>query len=118
MSDLKIEGNITEILQVETGTSKAGKDWQKINFILRTDNEYNPDICFQIFGEEKVVNFQKFNKIGDYVTVKFNVSSREFNGKYYHNLDAWHVGGDTTKEVMGVPVNEPAATEEVDDLPF
>jgi hypothetical protein len=28
---------------------------------------------------------------GQEVEVAFNVSSREFNGKYYHNLDAWKI---------------------------
>ena len=32
MSDLKVSGKITSILDVEKGVSKAGKDWQKQNF--------------------------------------------------------------------------------------
>ena len=53
MSDLTMTGKILKILEVEKGTSKAGKDWQKINFVLSTGSEYNPEVAFQIFGEGK-----------------------------------------------------------------
>ena len=111
---LQVSGKITKILEVEKGTSKAGKEWQKINFVVDTGNEFNPDVCFQIFGEEKVENFTKYNKVGSVVDVSFNVSSREFNGKYYHNLDAWKVfkaEGEAKEPAQGVA--QPA-----DDLPF
>lgn len=91
MSDLTMTGKILKILEVEKGTSKAGKDWQKINFVLSTGNEYNPEVAFQIFGEEKVANFIKYNKVGQVVDVSFNISSREYNGNYFHNLDAWKI---------------------------
>ena len=91
MSDLKISGTITKILEVEKGVSGAGKDWQKVSFVILPPDQYAKDICFQIFGEDKVNNFLKYNKIGAMVDVSFNVSSREYNGKYFHNLDAWRV---------------------------
>jgi len=112
MSDLKVKGKIEKILEVEKGTSKAGAEWQKINFVINTGNEYNPLICFQIFGEEKVENFIKYNKVGQDVEVSFNVSSREFNGKYYHNLDAWKVFKADSK------VAEPVAIDDTDEMPF
>ena len=111
MSDFKMTGEILKIMEVEKGTSKAGKDWQKVNFVLATGNEYNPEVAFQIFGDEKVENFIKFNKVGQTVDVNFNVSSREFNGKYYHNLDAWKVFKASTDEAVE---EAPAA----DGLPF
>jgi len=99
MSELKVKGKIVKILEVEKGTSKAGKEWKKLNFVIDTGSEYNPEVCFQLFGDEKVENFQKYNKVGQEVEVAFNVSSREFNGKYYHNLDAWKVFKSESKEI-------------------
>jgi len=91
MSELKVSGKITSILDVEKGTSKAGKDWQKQNFVIDTGEKFNNIICFQVFGVDKCEALTKYNKVGDVVNVSFNVSSREYNGKYYHNLDAWMV---------------------------
>lgn len=116
MSELKMSGKITKILEVEKGTSKAGKEWQKVNFVIDTGDQYNPEVCFQIFGTEKVEKFIKYNKIGSVVDVDFNVSSREFNGKYYHNLDAWKV----FKSEGDNPVAEAPVLEEDDSdiMPF
>ena len=53
MSDLKINGKITEILPVESGVSKAGKDWQKQTFVIDTGDQFNPLVAFSMFGTEK-----------------------------------------------------------------
>ena len=59
---------------------------------------------------------------GQEVEVAFNISSREFNGKYYHNIDAWKIdavagGADAGAPPPPAATDIPAATEE-DDLPF
>ena len=108
---MEVTGTIKQILDIEQGTSKAGKEWKKQGFVLYTGAEYNPEVCFSIFGDEKVDNFLKFNKVGDNVTVEFNLYSREYNGKWFHNLDAWMVKKNTSEP-------ETKLEEEKDDLPF
>ena len=114
MSDLKIKGKIVKILEVEKGTSKAGKEWQKQNFVIDTGAKYKPEICFQLFGDEKIENFEKYNKLNQEVEVSFNVSSREYNGRYFHNLDAWMV---KSASEQTAPKKQESVTED-DDLPF
>ena len=88
---LKIKGTIKEVLKVVKGKSEAGKKWMKRDFILTTDAEYNPDICFTVFGEEKIAKiFDKFDE-GEEVEVSFNLSSNEHEGNYFHNVNAWKV---------------------------
>lgn len=114
MSNLSITGEIKTILAVENGESKAGKAWTKQNFVINTGAQFNPEVCFQVFGEEKIAALANY-KVGQTVEVLFNVSSREFNSKYYHNLDAWKL-----KEAEGnTPMNQaPVMKEEDDSLPF
>lgn len=88
--DLTITGRITDILTVETGSSKAGKEWKKQSFVIDTGDQYNPNVCFSLFGDKKI-DLIKDRAIGEDVKVSFNVSSREFNGKHYHNIDAYKV---------------------------
>ena len=38
---MKVTGKITKIMEVQKGTSKAGKEWQKLTFVLETDEDYN-----------------------------------------------------------------------------
>jgi hypothetical protein len=112
MSELKIKGRITKKLEVESGTSKAGKEWKKQSFVIDNGNQYNPEVCFSCFGDDKL-DMLSSHKEGSEVEVYFNVSSREFNGKYYHNLDAWNIKGSTPAN----PELNKSDTED-DDLPF
>ena len=115
MSELKVKGKIVKILEVEKGTSKAGKEWQKQNFVIDTGSQYNPEVCFQLFGDEKIENLKKYNKVGQEVEVHFNVSSREYNGRYFHNLDAWKIVK-ASEEKVSPELNK--SDVENDDLPF
>lgn len=125
---LSIKGVIKQILPVESGTSKAGKEWKKQSFVIDNGDQYNPMICFSLFGEDKIQALSDFSA-GQEVEVSFNLSSREFNGKWYHNLDAWKIVGlsSSTDDQTPPPSEEPAEPlyssnfnedEEVDDLPF
>ena len=118
---LSVKGKISSKLSVESGTSKAGKEWKKQSFLLDTGAQYNPEICFQLFGDEKIAMLEHYN-IGDQVEVSFNLSSREWNGRYFHNVDAWKIEkiGEEIAEnehLEEPPVFDAPASEE-DDLPF
>ena len=120
---LSVKGTIKQKLEVEQGTSKAGKEWKSQSFVLNTGAQYNPDICFKLFGEDKIQLITNLND-GEEVEVAFNLSSREWNGKWFTSADAWKidkVGGSSesteTVDDSEVPVFENNQTEE-DDLPF
>lgn len=95
---MDIKGKITKILDAQTVAKKDGSgNWIKQNFLVETEEKYNNLFCFEVFGDEKVQNFQKFNKVGQEVNVEFNVSTNEFKGSYYTSLSAW--------KIMSVGVN-------------
>ena len=58
--ELKTSGTITKICDVETGTSKAGKEWKKQTFVLNNGSEYNPEAAFSVFGEDKIKILSQF----------------------------------------------------------
>ena len=89
---MEVQGTITNILDKVTGQKKDGSgDWVKQSFTLETTEQYNNLYCFELFGEEKVENFNKYNKVGQEVKVDFNVQTNEWKGKYYTSLQAWKV---------------------------
>lgn len=122
---LSIKGKVVNILNVESGTSKAGKEWKKQHFVIDTGEQFNPNVCFSVFGDDKIAMLQNIS-VGEDVDVSFNLSSREFNGKFYHNVDAWRIeklsagnqGGEpfgSAPEAAPMPDND---STEADDLPF
>lgn len=117
---MEIKGTVETILDIEKGTSKAGKEWQKQNFVINTGDQYNPLVCFSAFGDDKLEIIAKL-KVGDDVNVHFNLSSREFNNKYYHDIQMWKVDSDNgiTNDNSGFPANEePAQIEDEEEMPF
>lgn len=87
---MEVTGKITKFLDQVTGQKKDGSgEWVKQSFILETSEQYNNLYCFEVFGKEKVDNLNKFNKVGDTVTVEFNVQTNEWQDKYFTSLQAW-----------------------------
>ena len=106
---MKIKGKLVKKMDVETGTSKSGKDWKKQLVLIDTGADYNPEICLQIFGSEKVESIEKL-KIGKEYDFSINIISREYKGKYYTNIDCWKVENVETESV--------AVAEDSDNMPF
>jgi hypothetical protein len=117
--DFTITGTIKKILEVEKGTSKAtGKEWQKQLFVVSNNEGYENReqiFCFEVFGEDKVSKLTQYNKEGDNVTVHFNISTNEWNGKYFTSLGAWKVMKADRGEIKS-PVNTDDENDE--PLPF
>jgi hypothetical protein len=117
MSELKRVGKITKIGKVNSGTGKNGT-WKNVEFVVNSGEKYNNIYPFVVFGEEKVDNFVKYNKVGQTVEVDFNIASRGYldkNGeeRFSVSLQAWKVF------VAGVDSNNQQGKQEVvSDLPF
>ena len=88
---MEVTGKITKVLEKQSGVSKADKEWVKLSFVLETSEAFNNLYCFEVFGTEKVEQFEKYNKVGQEVKVDFNVSTNEWNDKYFTSLQAWRI---------------------------
>ena len=114
MNALSIKGLLVKKNNTENIENKEGKKWLKQTFLIQTSAEYNNQICFQLFGEEKVKLLEAYNE-GDQIEVFFNISSREYNNRYYHNIDAWKINhaNDMTEDLKRSDENS-----KTEDLPF
>ena len=83
---LAIIGKITKIERADYSSK-----WPKVVFTIKTDERYRDVFAFQISGKTRLEKFDQFQKVGDEVSVQFNVQTSEFNGKYYTTLIAWDV---------------------------
>ena len=121
---LELEGRIARKLSVQTGTSARGA-WSKQEFILEyQEGNFPSQICMNVWGDDKV-------------KVSFNLSSREFNGRWYTDVRAWRIepagaaaqptydyaqSAGSYAAPTGAPMPSiddlPAASNVEDDLPF
>ncbi len=118
---LEIKGKINQVLAVASGVSKAGKEWKKQEFVIETDDQFPRQVCFTLFND-KISLLEGLNS-GEDVNVSFSVESREFNGRWYHNINAWRIdrlASETPQDLPPefTPDDIPPAPADQDDLPF
>ncbi|MCD7976016.1 MAG: DUF3127 domain-containing protein [Tannerellaceae bacterium] len=124
---MEITGKIIAVLPAQGGTSKTGNEWKKQEYVLETHEQYPKKVCFQIFGSDRID--QAAIQPGEELTVYFDIDSREYNGRWFTNINCWKV-----ERVMGVggmegemvpqgaafasPAPDFPAASPTDDLPF
>ena len=102
---LELEGTLAQKLPVQSGTSARGP-WAKQEFILEyPDGNFTAKACFTAWGQDKVQDLGKY-QVGDKVKVSFNLKSREYNGRWYNDLQIWKIAPAGAQPAA--PVQQPA----------
>ncbi len=120
---LAVKGKIQQILKPQSGTSQAGKEWNKQEFVIETEEQYPRKVCFTLFGEKtSLINGLS---VGDEVEVSFNLESREYNGRWFHNVNAWKIDKPSVGNISEPPpefgagdIPPEPAEDAASDLPF
>lgn len=85
-----VTGTVKEVLQTKQGVSASGKEWATQEFILTTDDSNYPcDICFRIFGNDKITECAV--KAGESLQVFFDIRSRDYNGRWFTDINVWKI---------------------------
>ena len=120
MSDTKL-GTIKLINPImEVGAKK----FMKREFVVTvTDGKYPQDLQFEL-AKDRCDQVDKFQP-GDEVTVHYDIRGREYNGKYYVNLQAWKVEGEGSAPSKPAPMSKAGLAQqslnpddEIPDVPF
>ena len=107
---LELEGTLAQKLPVQSGNSARGP-WAKQEFILDyPDGNFTAKACFTAWGQDKVQDLGKY-QVGDKVKVSFNLKSREYNGRWYNDLQIWKIapaGSQPAAPAQPAPQAKPA----------
>lgn len=124
---LEVSGKVFRILNEQKGTSAGGKDWVKQDFVIETEDQYPKKIAITAMGD-KIVPSVKGLKLGQLVTVHINIESREYQDKWFSNVNAWRIDkldGNSTPTNESAPSTTSTKTSKTtissnddDDLPF
>ena len=88
---MEITGKIIVKLPLASGTSKAGNEWHKQEYVLETLESFPKKVHFDFFGEKAD---QYPLNIGDVIRLSFDIESREYNGRWYTNCNAFKIEDD------------------------
>ena len=109
---MEITGKIITVLDARSGQSKTtGNMWMSQEYVIETSEQYPKRMCFNVFGEDKI---RQFNiQVGQELTVSFDINAREYQGRWYNDIRAWKV----EPFVAGAPA-APVTAAPVVDAPF
>ena len=97
---MEVKGKIILKLPLQSGTSKAGNQWSKQEYVLETLEAYPKKVYFDFFGERaNQYNFE----VGDVINLSFDIESREYNGRWFTSIRGWK--GEKTDVAAAAPAN-------------
>lgn len=111
---MEFSGKVILVSDVETFKN----DFTKQSIVVETVDRYPQQIQVE-FIKDNIDHLHNV-RIGDEITVSFNLRGRAYNGKYYVSLDGWRVvkSAKSEKEEFPNDVTTFTIEDESDDLPF
>ncbi len=94
-------------------TVNVSDKFKKRELVIETDEKYPQSVPLE-FVQDKTEMLDGINE-GDTVTVSYNLRGREWNGKYYVNVQGWRLEK-TGSAPAPVVENDPVQAD--DNLPF
>lgn len=129
---MELTGKIIAVMPERGGVSqRTGSEWKVQEYVLETINEQYPrKMSFEVFGVDRIASFAI--KVGEEMTVSFDIDAHEYNGRWFNQIRAWKVDRNVSSQVpASAPTSAPAAPAyaapaapqapgdgSVDDLPF
>jgi hypothetical protein len=124
---MELKGKIIAVMEKRSGVSmKNGKEWASQDFVMEIPGQYPKHCQFNVFGADKLKEYDI--KMGDEVTIKFDIDARVYNGRWYNEIKAWHAENHSIQQRVSaatptaapeaIPAPVVAPPEPEDDLPF
>ena len=109
MAFVKERGTIAVMSEVQTGTSQSGNTWSRQTIVVDVVG-YNGNyrkVMLQASGN--VVADLETMMVGDKVEITYQVTAREWNGKWYNNVDLYKIESTEEKAQQPVAPSAPSA---------
>ena len=119
MAIIKEKGTLAVKCDVQTGVSAAGNNWARQTIVVDIEG-YNGTyrkLALQASGTQ-VSEISKLN-VGGKVEVSYQVTAREYQGKWYNSVDLFRVESLESAPVSTPQIPDNTSTEpQTGDLPF
>jgi hypothetical protein len=85
---MEFKGKIIQVLPLQTGLTKTGSEWARQQVVMLTEERYPHYVAYLLAGSRVDTEAAA---VGDRVRVQADVSSREYEGRWYTEVSAWRV---------------------------
>ena len=81
------KGTISYMSEITSGTSTSGRDWARMTIMIDIPGYQGSisKLSLQV-GTDRIGDVQEF-KVGDKVEIGWTIYAREYNGRWYNNVD-------------------------------
>jgi len=111
---MEIIGKVVRLGTLTEGTSARGP-WRKQELIIETEEQYPRTVCL-ICWTNQIDEIQKFAP-GQTIKAQIEISSREFNGKWYTDVRVWRFDPVGSTAPAAAPVEQPAQQPSMHQTP-
>ena len=102
MSNFKINGMVTAVSPVKSGTSKKG-EWKNCTITVKeNEDKYPNEVSVSYMKSGENIKYFKVPSVGDIVDVEFTIRQREYNGKNYNDISVWNITNHTPQTVNSI----------------
>jgi flagellar basal body rod protein FlgC len=109
MSIFKIEGTVHHLGEIETTTARSGQVYRRQQIVLEeSDGNYTNHVQLRAFGG--AVDETEDLRVGENVSATFAIQAREYNGRWYNDLNIIHVRRTAPVAQPEAPATAPAPT--------
>lgn len=106
---MEITGKVVRLGTLTEGTSARGP-WRKQELIIETEEQYPRTVCL-ICWTNQIDEIQKFAP-GQSIKAQIEISSREFNGKWYTDVRVWRFDPVGAQPATAAPVPQPQPAQQ------
>lgn len=120
------KGTISHMSEIKSGTSTSGRDWARMTIMIDIPGYQGSisKLSLQV-GTDRISDVQEF-KVGDKVEIGWSIYAREYNGRWYNNVDLVNIKAYGVQAATPAPSPAPqtksiSAAElepQDEDLPF
>ena len=122
MAIIKEKGTIAYLSEVQSGVSQSGNAWARQTIVVDVEGYNGTFRKLALQASGNIVEELKGVAAGTKVEVSYQVTAREYQGRWYNNVDLFKINFDETPSVQPasqpqIPANTP--TDPIPgDLPF
>ena len=113
---------IIQVLPEQELNGKNGKIVKNAFVVEWQDNGYTQKLCLEVMGADKFEKMKKAVVVGNEVLVKYEATSREWQGKWFTSCSCFYcsnVGGQQQAQSPAQAPQQPASAPQDDNsLPF
>lgn len=109
---MEFTGRVIKCLTPQSGVSKStGKEWTSQSFVVEIPGAFPKKVCFDIFGQERLLQTTNVLQEGNDVTVSIDIDAHEYNGRWFNSIRAWKVELAGAQNAVAAP--QPAPVQPV-----